>query len=87
MSIEDSSKLIKEIADRREADDYFEGLLKDPAMRADMERTEREVDQPHHANQAINDVVSSQPTIWEEAAQDLGKMPCPELSQETEMER
>jgi hypothetical protein len=87
MSVEDSANLIKEIADRKDADDYFEGLLKDLAIRADMERAERGVDQPHHANQSINDVVSSQPTIWEEAAQDLGKMPYSELSQETEMER
>ncbi len=46
MSIENSAKLIKEIADRREADDFFEGLLKDPEMRADMERTEREAADP-----------------------------------------
>lgn len=40
MSIEHSAKLIKEIADRKEADEYFEGLLKDSEMRADTERAE-----------------------------------------------
>lgn len=38
MSLEHSRTLIKEIADRKEADSYFEELLKDPEMRADMER-------------------------------------------------
>lgn len=37
MSLEHSRKLIHEIAATREADDYVEGLLKDPEMRADME--------------------------------------------------
>lgn len=40
MSVDHSRKLIKEIADRREADAYFEELLKDPAWREDMERAE-----------------------------------------------
>jgi hypothetical protein len=38
MSLEHSRKLLHEIAAQREADDYIEGLLKDPEMRADMER-------------------------------------------------
>ncbi len=38
MSVDHSHKLIHEIAAQREADDYVEGLLKDPAMRGDMER-------------------------------------------------
>ena len=38
MSLEHSRKIIKEIADRREGDSYFEELLKDPDMRADMEQ-------------------------------------------------
>lgn len=41
MSLEHSSKLIKEIADRKEAEAYEQGLLKDPDMRADMERSEQ----------------------------------------------
>lgn len=42
MSLEHSHKLIKEIADRREADDYIEGLLKDPEMRAEAEAAEHQ---------------------------------------------
>lgn len=38
MSLEHSRKLIHDIAAAREAEDYIEGLLKDPDMRADMER-------------------------------------------------
>lgn len=38
MSLEHSRKLIHELAAQREADDYINGLLKDPEMRADMER-------------------------------------------------
>ena len=38
MSLEHSRKLIHDIAATREAEDYIEGLLKDPEMRADMER-------------------------------------------------
>jgi hypothetical protein len=38
MSLENSRKLIRDIAATREAEDYIEGLLKDPDMRADMER-------------------------------------------------
>ena len=73
MSIENSAKLITEIADQRNADDYIEGLLKDPEMRADMERAER-------------DAVASHPTIWEEAAQGL-EIPQQQPSRENEMER
>lgn len=40
MAIEDSSKLIKEMNDQHEAEDYINGLLKDPAMKADMERAQ-----------------------------------------------
>ncbi len=39
MSLEHSRKLIKEIADRREAEDYIEGLLKDPEVRAEAAET------------------------------------------------
>lgn len=42
MSLEHSRKLIKEIADHKEADEYINGLLKDPEMRADMERAEHQ---------------------------------------------
>jgi hypothetical protein len=100
MSIENSAKLIKEIADRKEADDYIEGLLKDPAMRADMERAERETVAPppeqletiamehlrqYYAKQAINGAVASQPTIWEETTQSLEITQQP--SREIELER
>ena len=34
MSLEHSRKLIKDIADRKEADEYVSGLLKDPDMQA-----------------------------------------------------
>ena len=42
MSLEHSQKLINEIADRKEADDYITGLLKDPEMRADKEQAEQQ---------------------------------------------
>ena len=42
MSIEHSMKFIKDIADRKEADEYFEGLLKDHEMLADAERAEHQ---------------------------------------------
>ena len=42
MSLEHSQKLINEIADRKEADEYMDGLLKAPEMRADMEQAERQ---------------------------------------------
>lgn len=38
MSLDHSRKLIHDIAAQREAEDYIEGLLKDPEMRADMEQ-------------------------------------------------
>ena len=38
MSLEHSRNLIHDIAITREAEDYIEGLLKDPEMRADMEQ-------------------------------------------------
>ncbi len=38
MSLDHSRKLIHDIVTTREAEDYIEGLLKDPEMRADMER-------------------------------------------------
>jgi len=40
MSLADSRKLIYDIASQREAEAYEQGLLKDPDMRADMERSE-----------------------------------------------
>ena len=42
MSLEYSRKLIADIAGTREAEDYINGLLKDPEMRADMERAEQQ---------------------------------------------
>lgn len=42
MSLEHSQKLINEIADRQEAEGYINGLLKDPEIRADMERAEQQ---------------------------------------------
>lgn len=42
MSLEHSRKLIKEIADRKQADGYINGLLEDPEMRADIERAEQQ---------------------------------------------
>lgn len=42
MSLDYSRKLIEEIAGRKEADEYVSGLLKDPDMRADMERAEQQ---------------------------------------------
>ena len=42
MSLEHSQKLINEIADRKEADGYIDGLLKDPAIRADMEQAQQQ---------------------------------------------
>ena len=42
MSLEHSQKLINEIADRKEADGYINGLLKVPEMWADMERAEQQ---------------------------------------------
>lgn len=38
MSLEHSRKLIHDIAATREAEDYVNGLLKDPEMRSDAER-------------------------------------------------
>lgn len=40
MGSEFSRKLIADIATEREADDYINGLLKDPDMQADMQKTE-----------------------------------------------
>jgi hypothetical protein len=40
MSLEHSRKLIHNIAATREADDYFEGLLKEPEMRVMAEASE-----------------------------------------------
>ena len=37
MSLEYSRNLINEIAGKKEAEDYINGLLKDPDMQADME--------------------------------------------------
>ncbi len=37
MSLEHSRNLINEIAGRKEAEEYINGLLKDPDMQADME--------------------------------------------------
>lgn len=42
MSSEYSRKVIADIAAEREADDYINGLLKDPAMQADMEKAQRD---------------------------------------------
>ena len=41
MALEHSYNLIKDLNDQHEVDDYIEGLLKDPEMRADMERAEQ----------------------------------------------
>lgn len=38
MSLEHSRRLIHDIAATHETDDYIEGLLKDPELRAEMER-------------------------------------------------
>jgi hypothetical protein len=38
MAVEDSHNVIKAMNDEHEADSYIAGLLKDPAMRADMEQ-------------------------------------------------
>jgi|JI10StandDraft_1071094.scaffolds.fasta_scaffold955614_3 hypothetical protein len=40
MSSEYSRKVIADIATEREADDYINGLLKDPDMQADMQKAE-----------------------------------------------
>ena len=40
MSLEHSRKLIHDIAATREAEDYINGLLKDPEMRAEAEAAE-----------------------------------------------
>lgn len=73
MSLEHSHKIIKDIADRREADAYFEELLKDPAMRADMERAEAEA-----AGQ----------DKWDALMKEGGIVaPEPQPSQQTEIER
>ncbi len=42
MGSDNSRKVIAEIAAEREADDYINGLLKDPAMQADMEKAQRD---------------------------------------------
>lgn len=43
MALQDSDKLFKAMNDRSDADDYINGLLKDPAMQVDMEQAAQPV--------------------------------------------
>ena len=58
MSLQHSRTLIKEIADRKEVDSYFEELLKDPDMRADMEQ---EAAKPNKWDALMQDLGTVQP--------------------------
>lgn len=91
MSLENSRKLIHDIAAQREADDYIEGLLKDPAMRGDMERAAEQSEalkQPGVWN-ADTQKWEAQPSRWDELMKDIGTIAPepPQPSQETELER
>lgn len=74
MSLEHSRKLVHDIAAQREAEDYIEGLLKDPDMRADMERAE---------------TAAAKGSKWEQLMKDSGTIATesPQPSRESEIER
>jgi len=68
MATENSHNIIKELNDQHEADEYFSGLLKDPAMRADMEQAEQ----------------AEQPSKWDTLTQDMGAVQPPVAEMEME---
>jgi len=57
MAIENSYNLIKDLNDQHTAEEYIEGLLKDPEMQADMERAE----QPDKWSDITQDMGAVQP--------------------------